>query len=1005
MIDLEAEELDMEKKKVFIFAFLDDQTEKNSLHRIITNLGGIARKNESMYVSDMTHIIMPNRDLWCPKVFGAVASKKHVVTPSYILDSEKAGKFLDEKNYYPTHIAPVASAINNSSPIFANQTCVVLLKNSRRQTELRLVLRDAGATVPPFSVDDLMLKPDRLTKPIKTIYTDMSCVDAAHFKSFVNKRANELKPVRVLSYYAIFKTILSCPKNETERLILEEQFNYKNTDMMKQLHPRSPVKQSTSTSIREGKNTVYTVDSSDDNDDEIEVISTKPAVPVKPSTTNSTIVPGAKRKRWNGQIEHLGKDYKPLAKKPTFVNEVIDLADSDDDIIELTPPSSKPGPKAENVDVTKSEESASKPETKSENNEIRKSQVSVSNSQPVKNDPPKEKVTNGASSKPPTQDKSVGLESCWNLVPSEGQNITQPISSRPLFKTFGAPQESYAFSIPSDVCQEDQTSESEIDDDESKEDEAKEDEAKEESEKEPAESMETSVKSPEQSEPMDTNDKRPRKMMQEIDMFQKENEDDDTASDEDNEVADEPFDELETPTIENFSSAELTMEMAKEYFAHFKQFQRDQLQGMDVCDEMEKRSPKFDVHKESSLQKRWQKYFDKQNNIVAKGFTDSELNVLGFSSDDESVKISTLFYQLTLYRSILSARHFLPASALFDLYTDIRKGDGDHEKNPTLTRICEEKFMEILNRQLLLHPINSPDKRKYYETLFDNNIPNFVHGIYANKKRDTFDMDMLHFVVEVLKKDTFQWRKHDKHDKSRIPLIGAFKGQNGDRLIEDIGNCKNDPIMHQQLSKILAFAAVYGQLTQTKHENQRLKSKDGFMQILAVRYFRKGLPEVVKSNFEETFSHTYLLRPSWLSLLVQLKLVKHNINENQPIIAIDDRLKGLLKYLPGSSTLDSLPKSSPEFTMMLLTSFFQTLPINIISRLVLREKNALQHKVKFKPSKLKSKIQLYDDFTFDNNVALKKDSFHDSLKQCIDLLSELQLKTSEEDPQILWHFI
>ena len=95
-------------KKVFLFSFVNELTweGKSRLDKGIKKLGGISKLNEDMYVSDATHILVPDKvdQKWCPKIFGALASGKFVVNTSYIEKSLEAGKFLDEVKFRPVFV-------------------------------------------------------------------------------------------------------------------------------------------------------------------------------------------------------------------------------------------------------------------------------------------------------------------------------------------------------------------------------------------------------------------------------------------------------------------------------------------------------------------------------------------------------------------------------------------------------------------------------------------------------------------------------------------------------------------------------------------------------------------------------------------------------------------------------------------------------------------------------------------------------------------------------------
>lgn len=95
-------------KKVFLFSFIREFTneEQEKLDSIVRSLGAISKLNEDMYVSDSTHIVVPDcvDQKWCPKLFGGLASGKEVVTGSYLFKSMKARKFLNEADFRPKYV-------------------------------------------------------------------------------------------------------------------------------------------------------------------------------------------------------------------------------------------------------------------------------------------------------------------------------------------------------------------------------------------------------------------------------------------------------------------------------------------------------------------------------------------------------------------------------------------------------------------------------------------------------------------------------------------------------------------------------------------------------------------------------------------------------------------------------------------------------------------------------------------------------------------------------------
>jgi hypothetical protein len=122
-----------------------------------------------------------------------------------------------------------------------------------------------------------------------------------------------------------------------------------------------------------------------------------------------------------------------------------------------------------------------------------------------------------------------------------------------------------------------------------------------------------------------------------------------------------------------FTSANLSDEICTMYFRAFKTYQRDFLTGMDVSDEMEKKSPKFDANCESELWKSKSKkniYFDKKENPFSSPFPQFELD--NIFAEIEYNQLTNLPLKLALYRTLLSSRHFFPAKSLVSLIRSIR---------------------------------------------------------------------------------------------------------------------------------------------------------------------------------------------------------------------------------------------------------------------------------------------------------------------------------------------
>ena len=123
------------------------------------------------------------------------------------------------------------------------------------------------------------------------------------------------------------------------------------------------------------------------------------------------------------------------------------------------------------------------------------------------------------------------------------------------------------------------------------------------------------------------------------------------------------------PELVKFTSEDLTDEISTMYFKAFKTYQRDFLTGMDVSDEMEKKSPKFDANRESELCQ-YKRYFDKNLNPFSSPFPQFTLD--NIFAESEYNLLTNLPLKLALFRTLLSSRHFFPAKTLVSLMRDIR---------------------------------------------------------------------------------------------------------------------------------------------------------------------------------------------------------------------------------------------------------------------------------------------------------------------------------------------
>ena len=206
-----------------------------------------------MYLSKSTHIVVPdkiaeNGTKWCPKLFGALAGAKHVVTAKYLLDCDEAGKFLEEKLYIPGFVTSIVDHIEKNGKPFQNQTSIVIINNPRRQAELKIILRDGGANVEHWGLSNLKHLPLFETRKLDYIYTDTLHEKA--LDEFVDRVSPEGDGnLKVLSYFCIFKVITMPVEGPDKRKMMEAQFNVKNKELMNRLHPPLPTSEQPRTRI------------------------------------------------------------------------------------------------------------------------------------------------------------------------------------------------------------------------------------------------------------------------------------------------------------------------------------------------------------------------------------------------------------------------------------------------------------------------------------------------------------------------------------------------------------------------------------------------------------------------------------------------------------------------------------------------------------------------------------------------------------------------------------
>ena len=205
----------------------------------------------------------------------------------------------------------------------------------------------------------------------------------------------------------------------------------------------------------------------------------------------------------------------------------------------------------------------------------------------------------------------------------------------------------------------------------------------------------------------------PKPRFQEIDMFSAKNfGSEESAGSCDDLPETEEEQEPEAEALEEFLSKDLTPEMLAKYFFAFKKYQRDQLTGMDVCDEMQKKSFKFDGHCESLPKCVVDSNKNPRTEVFKKTILD---NMVALDDEDEKKRENFwkfLHWTVTAYKSVLSSRHFFPPKILNILITDMRK---EEKFQVRLKKLLVSQVIDLLYTQLNLHNLDGATKRKYFK--------------------------------------------------------------------------------------------------------------------------------------------------------------------------------------------------------------------------------------------------------------------------------------------------
>ena len=115
----------------------------------------------------------------------------------------------------------------------------------------------------------------------------------------------------------------------------------------------------------------------------------------------------------------------------------------------------------------------------------------------------------------------------------------------------------------------------------------------------------------------------------------------------------------------------------------------------------------------------------------------------------------------------------------------------------------------------------------------------------------------------------------------------------------------------------------------------------------------------------------------------------------------------IMTTLPAKAS--SLDETCPEYVILLLSYLCQTLPVNVIARHILTEKNAIPKKALLYLKKTKAPDQqggsAKEAFVFGNQVRVKKQDMFTNIRLCIDLLRRVQITKDSPFQLIEWHFL
>jgi len=227
------------KEMIFVYNNSVPTQKQEALEKIVLKLGGRSLLNKTEYVSNATHLVLNEGkcNVINPMILGFLASRKPIVLLDFLNSSKKAKKWLLESDYQPTGLIQDAfdSLKDHQGKAFKGLNLLFFLRDKEKESEFRRVLRDGGAVVPDWTIQDLQEKSDSDFTDVQKILTEPCIADSDEdFKSFKSNRSKIVSKIGIFSYFYLYRHILSKEGTE-DRERIETAFEI-NTEMVRKMH-------------------------------------------------------------------------------------------------------------------------------------------------------------------------------------------------------------------------------------------------------------------------------------------------------------------------------------------------------------------------------------------------------------------------------------------------------------------------------------------------------------------------------------------------------------------------------------------------------------------------------------------------------------------------------------------------------------------------------------------------------------------------------------------------